>query len=51
VHPNDHCNMGQSTNDSFSTAMHIATVEQIQLQLLPALTKMQQVMAEHSKQW
>ena len=51
VHPNDHCNMGQSTNDSFSTAMHIATVEQIQFQLLPALIKMQQVMAEQSKQW
>ncbi|MBL1459209.1 MAG: class II fumarate hydratase [Methylophaga sp.] len=51
VHPNDHCNMGQSTNDSFSTAMHIATVEQIKFQLLPALIQMQQVMAEHSKQW
>ena len=51
VHPNDHCNMGQSTNDSFSTAMHVATVEQIQFQLLPALIQMQQVMAEHSKQW
>lgn len=51
VHPNDHCNMGQSTNDSFSTAMHIATVDQIQLQLLPALTQMQQVMAAQSKQW
>jgi len=51
VHPNDHCNMGQSTNDSFSTAMHIATVEQIQFELLPALIQMQQVMAEHSKQW
>lgn len=51
VHPNDHCNMGQSTNDSFSTAMHIAIVEQIQFQLLPALIQMQQLMAEHSKQW
>lgn len=51
VHPNDHCNMGQSTNDSFSTAMHIASVEQIQFQLLPALIQMQQLMAEHSKQW
>jgi len=51
VHPNDHCNMGQSTNDSFSTAMHIATVEQIQHQLLPALIQMQLVLDEQSKLW
>ena len=36
VHPNDHCNLGQSTNDSFPTAMHIAAVEQIHTVLLPA---------------
>ena len=38
VHPNDHCNLGQSTNDLFPTLMHIATVEQLHQQLLPALT-------------
>ena len=37
VHPNDHVNMGQSSNDSFPTAMHIAAVEQIADDLIPAL--------------
>jgi fumarate hydratase, class II len=37
VHPNDHVNRSQSSNDSFPTAMHIAAVEQIHRQLLPAL--------------
>ena len=37
VHPNDHCNMGQSSNDTFPTAMHIAAVEQIHHELIPAL--------------
>ncbi|OUS30788.1 fumarate hydratase, class II [Thalassotalea sp. 42_200_T64] len=37
VHPNDHCNMGQSSNDVFPTAMHIAAVEEISHRLLPAL--------------
>lgn len=37
VHPNDHVNMGQSSNDSFPTAMHIATVMQITDFLIPAL--------------
>ncbi len=51
IHPNDHCNIGQSTNDSFSTAMHIATVEQIHHQLLPALENMQQLLEQHADQW
>lgn len=37
VHPNDHVNMGQSSNDSFPTAMHIATAEQVKHALIPAL--------------
>lgn len=37
VHPNDHCNMGQSSNDTFPTVMHIAAVEQIHHELIPAL--------------
>jgi fumarate hydratase class II len=37
VHPNDHVNMGQSSNDSFPTAMHIAAVTEIERRLLPAL--------------
>lgn len=37
VHPNDHVNMGQSSNDSFPTAMHIAAAEQAYHELVPAL--------------
>jgi fumarate hydratase class II len=37
VHPNDHVNRGQSSNDSFPSAMHIAAVEQLHHELLPAL--------------
>ncbi|MFO7976323.1 MAG: class II fumarate hydratase [Candidatus Hydrogenedentota bacterium] len=37
VHPNDHVNMSQSSNDTFPTAMHIAAAEQVQHHLLPAL--------------
>src|SRR5476651_2599904 len=37
VHPNDHVNMGQSSNDSFPTAMHIAAAYEISNTLLPAL--------------
>jgi fumarate hydratase class II len=38
VHPNDHVNMGQSSNDSFPTAMHIAVAEEIHHRLMPALS-------------
>src|SRR5207302_1009257 len=37
IHPNDHVNMSQSSNDTFPTAMHIAAAEQITHRLLPAL--------------
>lgn len=37
VHPNDHCNMSQSSNDTFPSAMHIAAVEEITHKLIPAL--------------
>ncbi len=37
VHPNDHVNMGQSSNDSFPTAMHIAAVREVEGALVPAL--------------
>ena len=39
VHPNDHCNMGQSSNDSFPTAMSIAAVRLLNTQTLPALER------------
>ncbi|CUH53629.1 class II fumarate hydratase [Shimia marina] len=40
VHPNDHCNMGQSSNDTFPTAMHIAAAMTVRDVLLPGLTKL-----------
>ncbi len=44
VHPNDHCNMGQSSNDTFPTAMHIATAETAHNVLLPGLEKLHAAM-------
>ncbi|MEN8236853.1 MAG: class II fumarate hydratase [Pseudomonadota bacterium] len=44
VHPNDHVNRGQSSNDTFPTVMHIAAVEQVTHQLLPALENMHQAL-------
>ena len=40
IHPNDHVNLGQSSNDTFPTAMHIAAVERIYDHLLPELTRL-----------
>ena len=40
VHPNDHVNRGQSSNDTFPTAMHIAAVEQLSDVLVPAVTRL-----------
>tara|TARA_B100000780_G_scaffold279027_1_gene255046 strand:- start:2180 stop:3601 length:1422 start_codon:yes stop_codon:yes gene_type:complete len=40
VHPNDHCNRGQSSNDTFPTAMHIAAAEQVHHELIPALEEL-----------
>ena len=37
VHPNDHCNRSQSSNDTFPTAMHIAAAEEIVHMLVPSL--------------
>jgi fumarate hydratase class II len=49
VHPNDHVNMSQSSNDSFPTAMHIATVTEIHQRLLPALRHLQEALSERSR--
>ena len=51
VHPNDHVNMGQSSNDSFPTAMHIAAILTIDHQLVPALEKLEQTIADKSREW
>jgi fumarate hydratase class II len=46
VHPNDHVNAGQSSNDSFPTAMHIAAVEELHHRLLPALRALHRALVE-----
>ncbi len=51
VHPNDHVNMSQSSNDTFPTAMHIACAEQIATDLLPALEHLHGALKEKSKAW
>ncbi|MCX4187202.1 class II fumarate hydratase [Methylophaga sp. OBS4] len=51
VHANDHCNCGQSTNDSFPTALHIAIVLQLQHKLLPALGDLQTTLSQKASQW
>jgi len=49
VHPNDHVNMGQSSNDTFPTAMHIAAASTIESQLGPALKKLHEAMVQKAK--
>lgn len=44
IHPNDHVNMSQSSNDTFPTAMHIAAVEEIVQRLLPSLRQLRQAL-------
>ncbi|GGM21370.1 class II fumarate hydratase [Dactylosporangium sucinum] len=51
VHPNDDVNMGQSSNDTFPTAMHIAAVAAIDEQLVPALTRLHDAIAGKSREW
>ncbi len=51
IHPNDHVNMGQSTNDTFPTAIHVAVAIEINNRLLPALRRLHQALAEKATQW
>jgi fumarate hydratase class II len=51
VHPNDHVNRGQSSNDSFPTAMHIAAAQQVTHDLIPALEGLHTALADKSKQF
>lgn len=44
IHPNDHVNMSQSSNDTFPTAMHIAAAEQVERVLLPAVRELRNVL-------
>lgn len=51
VHPNDHCNMSQSSNDTFPTAMHIAASEEITHRLLPALQQLHNALNDKTQAW
>ncbi|MBI2366425.1 MAG: class II fumarate hydratase, partial [Deltaproteobacteria bacterium] len=51
IHPNDHVNMSQSSNDVIPTAMHVAALEAIQKELLPALGALRQALAQKARQF
>lgn len=51
VHPNDHVNMSQSSNDTFPTATHIAATEAAVRQLIPALEVLHESLAAKARQW
>jgi fumarate hydratase, class II len=51
VHPNDHVNMSQSSNDTYPTAMHIACAEEIHHRLLPALQMLRNALNDKAHQW
>src|ERR1700676_2522526 len=51
LHPNDDVNMSQSSNDTFPTAMHIATVIEFSTHLIPALEAVQQAIWQRAKEW
>jgi fumarate hydratase class II len=51
VHPNDHVNMSQSSNDTYPTAMHIAAAEEIEHRLIPALGKLRNALNDKAQAW
>jgi len=51
IHPNDHVNLGQSTNDIFPTAIHVAVAMAIDRALVPALAKAAEVLARKAEAW
>ena len=51
VHPNDHVNMSQSSNDTYPTAMHIAAAEEIHHRLLPALQYLRNALNDKAEAW
>jgi fumarate hydratase class II len=51
VHPNDHVNKGQSSNDSFPTAMHVAAAIAVRRKLVPALKRIQERLADQALRW
>ncbi|HZZ27564.1 MAG TPA: class II fumarate hydratase [Pirellulales bacterium] len=51
IHPNDHVNMGQSTNDMFPTAIHVAVALAIKTDFLPALEKLHHTLEQKASDW
>jgi len=51
IHPNDDVNRGQSSNDTFPTAMHIAAVEQLEESLIPAVTRLRTTLQAKAQQY
>ena len=51
VHPNDHVNMSQSSNDTFPTAMHIACAEEVTHRLIPALQQLRNALNDKAQAW
>jgi fumarate hydratase class II len=51
VHPNDHVNMGQSSNDTFPAAMHVAAALAVGTKLIPALKRLHAELAKKAKDW
>jgi fumarate hydratase class II len=51
IHPNDHVNMGQSSNDTFPTAMHIAAVRAVREEVIPNVAALRDAIAAKSVQW
>ena len=51
VHPNDHVNMGQSSNDTFPAAMHIAGAVEVKEKLIPALERLAAELSSKAKEW
>ena len=51
IHPNDHVNMSQSSNDTFPTAMHIAAAERMNNALIPAVKRVHQAIDAKAKEF
>src|SRR5471032_2042147 len=51
VHPNDHVNMSQSSNDTFPAAMHIAAVEEVVHHLVPAIASLRDALAAKAREF
>ena len=51
IHPNDHVNMSQSSNDTFPTAMHIAAAERVERKLLPAIRELRDTLDSKAKEF